>query len=183
MYQYLKFLAIIVSLIITALKNASLLYVAWTSDFVYFLLDDSLRVHERVGRYIAANLNFVPPLGLKLYDYGQLAVSATAGIILLLPLVWAYKNGSRMFREVSQDLALLILLLIFFGVVVDMAHSAIKLGWKITFLLGVIEDGGEMLSVSLILWYVFLMMVRNGDSGCYLADCARIVLTRRSTAP
>jgi hypothetical protein len=32
--------------------------------------------------------------------------------------------------------------MIFFGVVVGMAHTAIKLGWNINFILGVIEDGG-----------------------------------------
>ena len=181
LYQYLKFLWIIILLIFVSLRNASLLYVAWAAVFAYFLLDDSFQIHERVGRYIAANLSLVPTLGLRLQDYGELAVSAAAGIILFLPLVWAYRKGSRMFRKISQDFALLISILIFFGVVVDMAHIAIRLGRTVDFVLGVIEDGGEMLSVSLILWYAFLMMVRDRDSGCYLCDCARIVLTRRST--
>jgi len=181
LYQYLKFLWIIIILILVSLKNASFLYVAWAAVFAYFLVDGSIQIHERVGTYVAANLSRVPTLGLRLQDFGELAVSAAAGIILFVPLVWAYRNGSRMFRKVSQDFALLISLLIFFGVVVDMAHSTVRPGRTVGFVVGVIEEGGEMLSVSFILWYAFLMMVRDRDSGCYLCDCARIVLTRRST--
>ncbi|NJP10442.1 MAG: hypothetical protein HC866_13990 [Leptolyngbyaceae cyanobacterium RU_5_1] len=115
-----------------------------------------MQIHERIGGYIAANLSFMPILGLRLQDFGELAVSASAGIILLLSLILAYANGSEMFRKISQDFALLLCGLIFFGVVVDVIHVAINLGGKVNFVLGVIEDAGEMLSVSLILWYAFL---------------------------
>lgn len=181
MYQYLKYLWIIIILIFASLKNASLSYFSWASVFTYLLLDDSLRIHERAGSYIAANLSLVPILGLRLQDYGELAVSAAAGIILFLPLVWAYRSGSRMYKKIFQDFALLMFILIFFGVVVDMAHVAIQLGFKVNFVLGTIEDGGEMLSVSFILWYAFLIMVRDGYSCCYLCDCAHMILSRRST--
>lgn len=179
-YQYLKYFWITIILILVSLKEASLNYIAWVLVFVYFLFDDSLQIHERVGSYIAANLSFMPILGLRLQDFGELIVSAAAGIILLLPLVLAYKHGTRKFQKISRDFALLILVLIFFSVVIDMVHIAIKLGWEVTFILGVIEESGEMLSVSLILWYVFLVMVRDCDPGCYLYEYAATLLTRRS---
>jgi hypothetical protein len=179
-YQYLKFFWIIALLIHVSWKSRSLRYFAWTLVFIYFLFDDALQLHERVGGLIAANLNFMPPLGLRLQDFGELAVTAIAGICLLFPLIWAYKRGSQNFRKVSQDITLLILVLVFFGVVVDMAHIAISLGREVKFILGVIEDGGEMLSVSLVLWYTFLLDVRDDNAGCYLCDLVRIVLTRRS---
>ena len=181
MYQYLKFFWIIALLIHVSLKSRSLNYVAWAFVFTYFLFDDALQIHERVGSRIAANLNFMPPLGLRLQDFGELAVTATAGILLSLTLIWAYRGGSQMFRKVSQDITLLIFLLVFFGVVVDMAHVAIRLGGEVYFILGVIEDGGEMLSVSLVLWYTFRLETRSDNTDCYLCDLVRIVLTRRST--
>ncbi len=66
------------------------------------------------------------------------------------------------------------------GVVVDMIHIVVPLG-TVSFILGVVEDGGEMLVVSLILWYIFLLNVRGDNAGCYLCDFVRIVLTRRYT--
>jgi len=181
MFQYLKFFWVIIILIFASLKSASWLYTAWVPAFAYFLLDDSLQVHERVGEYIAASLGIAPTLGLRPRDYGELAVSAAAGIVLALPLVWAYSKGSRMFRRTSQDFALLVLIMVFFGVVVDMINVALGFNWTLRFVLGVIEEGGEMLAVSFIVWYAFLMMTRDHEYRYYLCDCARMVLTRRSS--
>jgi hypothetical protein len=183
MYQYIKFIWITILFLKLSLKNVSLHYVAWAGVFTYFLFDDSLQIHEKIGGYIAAKFNFVPLFGLRLQDFGELAVSAAAGIILLLALVWAYMKGSQMFRKVSQDFIFLVLILIFFGVFVDMAQQAINLGPVVSYILGIIEDGGEMLSVSLILWYAFLINIRDDDTGISLCDCIRIALTRRSILP
>jgi hypothetical protein len=180
MYQYLKFLWVIIILVYFSLKKSLPHYFAWVLVFVYFLLDDSLSVHEKAGAYIATRLDLLPMFGLRLQDYGELAVSAAVGIFLFSFVMWAYIKGSRIFRKISKDLVLLILILIFFGIVVDMAHIAIDLGWTISFILGVLEDGGEMFSVSLILWYTFLMIFRDSDSDRYLWDCVHIFLSRRS---
>ena len=40
----------------------------------------------------------------------------------------------------------------FFGVVVDMLHAAMPWGRCVW---GLVEDGGEMLMMSIIVWYVF----------------------------
>lgn len=181
MYQYMKFFWIIIILIFVSFRYAAVHYASWALVFAYLLLDDSLEIHETVGRYVAANTSLVPALGLRIEDYGELAVTAAVGIVLFLPLVWAYWKGSRIFRKVSHDFALLILLLVFFGVVVDMARIVFTTGWRGTFILGVTEEGGEMMSVSVMLAYAFLIAVRDESSGYYLSDCVRNLLPRRST--
>lgn len=180
-YQYLKFCWIIALLLLIAWKNRAWHYVTWVFVFLYFLADDSLQIHEHIGELVAANFNFIPPFGLRLRDLGELLVSATAATLLSIPLILAYRGGSQVFRKVSQDIALLILLLGFFGVVVDMVHVAINMGGKVRSILGVIEDGGEMLSVSLLAWYFFLLSVRRDLNSCYLCDLVRMVLKRRSS--
>lgn len=152
-YQYLKFFWIILIVILIALKNASWHYMSWAFIFTYFLFDDSLQIHEEVGWNISQSFNFMPILGLRIEDFGELAISSAAGIILLTPLVLSYRNGSKRFRNISQNLAVLVFVLLFFGIVLDMAHVVIKLGGRVSLILGTIEDGGEMLSVTLILVY------------------------------
>ena len=180
-YQYIKFFWVIVLLFNLSLKNRSLHYIPWVLLFTYFLLDDSMKIHGRAGYLISEHFNFTPFFGLQLQDYGELAISATAGIFLLLPLVWAYRKGTQIFRKISLDIGLLVLVLVFFGVVVDMMHAAVHLGNAVDFIMGLVEDGGEMLAVSLVLWYIFLLNVRGDNAGCYLCDFVRIVLTRRYT--
>ena len=180
-YQYIKFFWVIVLLFNLSLKNRSLHYIPWVLLFTYLLVDDSIHIHEEGGSFIKQFFNFTPPFGLRLQDYGELVITATAGILLFLPLVWAYRKGSQIFRKISLDIGLLVLVLVFFGVVIDMMHQAIHLGNSVYFIIGFVEDGGEMLAVSLILWYIFILNVRGTNAGCYLCDFIRIVLTRRYT--
>jgi hypothetical protein len=174
-YQYIKWLWIIIIFVFVSSKQTSKLYLTWTVVFAYFLLDDSLQVHERAGEFISGKLKFMPRLGLQPQELGELAVSVMVGAILIMPLSWAYATGPRVFRKVSQDITLLILILIFFGVAVDMLHSALDFGTAIGLLIGLIEDGGEMITVSFILWYVYLMLVRENEPDRYLCDCCRMI--------
>ena len=56
---------------------------------------------------------------------------------------------------------LLMLALVVFGVAVDMAHGAVPSETTAYFILGVVEDGGELVVASLILWYVFRLAVHD----------------------
>ena len=177
-YQYLKFWWIAALLLLIAWKNREWRHIAWGAVFLYFLADDSLQIHERGGLFIGPSLSFFPTFGLRLQDLGELAVSSIAAIPLLIFLLFAYRGGSQVFRKISQDIVLLILPLVFFGVVVDMAHQAIKGGGQVDFILGIVEDGGEMLSVSLLAWYFFLLSVRTDLRECYLFDFVRMIFNR-----
>jgi hypothetical protein len=101
------------------------------------------------------------------------------GMLLLAICAWAYLRGSHTYKKISNDMLLFIVVLVFFGVFIDMVHSSIKPGPVVSLGFGIAEDGGEMVVVSLILWYVFLLAVRNGDSDLFLHDLLRKLLTRR----
>jgi hypothetical protein len=168
LYQWLKWFWIIILWVYVAKSRRSFSYVAWGLVFTYFLLDDVLTIHENVGRQIADSLTLTPPLGLRLQDLGELAVWVVAGLILLFFVTWAYWRGSVAFRRMSWDMLLLVSVLIFFGVVFDMAQIAVDLGDNVHFILGLLDDGGEMVVGSLILWYVFLLAIRDENDFPYL---------------
>ena len=67
-----------------------------------------------------------------------------------------------MFKKISNDMFILIVFLIFFGVFLDVLHVSLRdIGWTFKFILGVIEGGGEMVSVSLLVWYVLRLNIRD----------------------
>ena len=167
-YQYIKWLWISILLIYVSKRKRSFNNATWALVFTYLLLDDALSIHEKVGAYFAKNFNFIPPLGLRLEDIGELAVTATIGIILLLLVAWVYLKGDQAFKKVSHEMLLLILALVFFGVGVDMVLIVLNLGGELDNILGVIEDGGEMLVASLIFWYVFILSTRDENSSSYI---------------
>jgi len=162
-FQYLKFIWIIALLGTLYIKTGRLQYLPWALMFIYLLLDDSMSIHESLGGVLASWLSLTPMLGLRAQDYGELIVTAVAALLIFPALILVYWKGAHSFRQFSQDLGLLLLLLVFFGVGVDMLHVlGNELGHGIGFLLGTIEDGGEMLAVSLCVWYVFLTVLYGG---------------------
>ena len=50
------------------------------------------------------------------------------------------------------------------------AHQAVKLNWAVDFAVGLLEDGGEMVVMSVIVWYVFLLSLHRGDVRSQLRD-------------
>ena len=153
-YQYIKEYWIVLLLFILAIKTKQGIYLAWSALFMYLLLDDSLEIHEKLGEYLAGYFDFQPGLNLHAHDFGELAVSILFGSILFLTVGFAYVHCKRVQKKVSRRLFILVLLLAFFGVVVDMLHVALP--WRES-VLGIIEDGGEMLIMSIIVSYVFYL--------------------------
>jgi len=119
--------------------------------FLYLLLDDYLGIHERMGGAWAAAAGFVPMLGLRAVDFGEAAVTAVAATVFLGAIAWSYATSrDATAQRYARTVLKLLFLLALFGVVFDMLHIA---AWQIDsqFLwmaAGLVEDGGEMLTAS-----------------------------------
>lgn len=170
MFQYLKYLWIMMLLFFISIKERSLFYFPFFLLFAYFLVDDALQLHEVLGKQIGEYISFVPPFRLRHADLGEIIVSSSVGLILLPALLAAYWFAARTNRKIFHDLLLLIFILVIFGVGVDMVHIMFSGSPRIELVLGIIEDGGEMLAVSLLLWYVFLLLRRLPGVRAYLLN-------------
>ena len=153
-YQYIKEYWIILLLLLIGTNRKSNLYFAWALLFFYFLLDDSLQIHEILGQYSAIQFNFQDKFNLRSQDFGELVVSLFVGIILFSIIgAFHYKSSTRE-KKRSKSLFFLVLILILFGIGVDMIDSMIPITfWKAIFAL--IEDAGEMIVMSIILRYIY----------------------------
>jgi hypothetical protein len=152
-YQRAKELAILVTLLVLLWKTSDILYLSWVLLFAYVLIDDSFQVHETVGLFLSERLYFVSALGLRARDFGELLVTGSAALLLVLLLLLTYRRGQPDSKHFTRILLILLLLLALFGVVVDMVHIQFS-GGGLGELLGTIEDGGELIVVSVTLWYV-----------------------------
>jgi hypothetical protein len=97
-----------------------------------------------------------PALGLRAQDFGEIAASALAGVVFLLLGLLSYRVSSPFARSVGIYILLGIILLAFFGVFVDTIHTF--LGYKFRWTnqpLEMIEDGGELIVVSIIFWFSY----------------------------
>ena len=149
-FQYIKEFWIFLMLIFAFIERKRFNYLAWSLLFLYFLADDALKVHERIGRVLSQDLTRV--YGLKAVDYGELVVTVIAGTIIFSFILITYNKSKSFEKWISKKLFSKVLVLVFFAVGVDMLHSAIP---SLDGFLGVLEDGGELFVMSLILAFVF----------------------------
>ncbi|GIK58289.1 MAG: hypothetical protein BroJett015_39520 [Chloroflexota bacterium] len=154
-YQYLKLALIAWLLAVLARQQRQPLYTVWLALFAFLLLDDALRLHETAGLWLA-NQTVLPPLvGLRPRDLGELLLTGMVALSLLTALVLAYQASQARARCFSQFLILALLALGIVGVGMDMLEQ-MATGWHVLHeLLIVIEDGGELIVVSVMIWLVY----------------------------
>lgn len=158
-FQYLKALTIAAVLAALAWRHRSATFGVWALVFLYLALDDALSIHERGGARLAGALALSPAWGLRAIDLGELIVLAATACAVALAVAALMLRGRAGLRRVSRDLLVLLALLAAFGVGVDALHAiAMGHGWLG---LGMVEDGGEMLVMSLIVAHV-LWRARTG---------------------
>jgi hypothetical protein len=157
-YQYLKMFWVIPLLIFMAFRSAPFLHLSWSALFAYLLLDDMLELHETLGVQVADLLVLQPAFGLRAIDFGELAISLFFGGLLFGLILVAWLLSDKTSRQFSNRLFIMVVVLAFFGVLLDMLDIII-FGAGNSFL-NLLENWGEMLVTSVIVWYVFI----NGDS-------------------
>lgn len=158
-FQYVKEYWIVLVLGIVVWRNYSHLYLGWLLLFIYILLDDTLEIHEKLGVIISDKLAFVPWLNLRAIDFGELVVSIFFGLFFLSFIATAYRFSDKISRKFSKYLILMLFALAIFGIVFDMLHIAVK-SPLLEPILGLLEDGGEQIVISVITWFIFLLPER-----------------------
>lgn len=155
-FQYLKelWIALIMGTVFWIRKN--LIYLFWAFLFFFFLIDDFAAVHEHIGSLVSKDMNMEAKFGLRPADFGELFAILIVGILFVLPLLIVFPKSDTEGKITSLVLTALVLGLVFFGVFVDLIHAASHhLSKYLSKFLAVVEDGGEMLVMSGILWYSF----------------------------
>lgn len=145
-------------------------YVSWLLLFILMLLDDSLKFHERFGSWVIEKFDYQPMFGLRAQDLGELTYVGIFGIILLFFLVGGYYYGDQKYRKTTIDLGLLFAVFLFFGIGVDMIHEFMDHNRYTLLTLILLEDGGEMVVLSLFVWYLYFLKLKPEDHNKFLYE-------------
>lgn len=162
-FQYVKQYWILIALALLTLKRKALLYAACGVLFAYFLVDDYAELHENFGEQLADYLQIPAMWMLQPYDFGELIVFAVYGCVSIALLGIAYWRAGGLDRSIAIEVVCLLGLIAFFAVGVDVLH-ALSLPETISNCLGAIEDGGEMMAFSLLLWRLMSAATRDIDA-------------------
>lgn len=126
--------------------------------FVILIIDDAFEIHEALGIFFADALRIPEFLGLVPQDRGEPIAYALLGLVCLTVLFMGYRQASAEARKVGLNFLKLFVALAVFGAAIDFIHGVSRniegtLGRATYFGLTVLEDGGEMVVVSLMAIY------------------------------
>ncbi len=155
-FQYIKEFWGTILLLVLAIKASNLLYFCWSLLFGYFLVDDSLGVHETLGYQVASTFGSSQIFGISTQALGELFVSGFFGLLFLIAIGVTYRsNEEDEAKEFSRYLFVLLVVLIIFGLVNGLFQgiAADRSVWQ--FILSTVEEWGEMLVMSAMAWFVF----------------------------
>ncbi|NKI26584.1 hypothetical protein HCG49_08415 [Arenibacter sp. 6A1] len=167
-FQYFKYLLVLGAIVYFFIKDKAYNYFSWFLLFVMLLLDDSLKFHERFGTWVVEQFNYQPAFGFRAQDLGELTYVALFGSLLLISMVIGFHRGNEEYKKKNIDLGLLFVLFLFFGIVIDMMHVLIGGGRYMQLIMVILEDGGEMFSLSFLTWYFFFLIVKPKTHNKYL---------------
>lgn len=162
LFQYAKWLAIVLLLTGMAASRKFAALTPWIFVFAYFLIDDSLRVHELIGAQFEEHFSFPVPFGLRMQDVGELTATAGFAMVLAVPFAVTFFKGAFKLNMLTLALIASVLSVAFFGVLVDMIAISFDGGRYSELFFLILEDGGEMVVASLTVWFVFLSAQSSG---------------------
>lgn len=153
MFQYLKYAGIMFALSQLFRKTRLPVLLLWIGVYGFLLLDDSMRIHERIGLDLVAWVHLADSGGLRGRDWGELIYAAIGGAFLIPVLVFVYIRSSQAARTISVNMAILLAGLLLFAVGGDAIHRLLSIT-AFDDLATIVEDGGEMLALSVTCFYV-----------------------------
>lgn len=151
-FQYLLYGICALTLGVLAVLQFSPLRLCFALLFALLLLEDSMSFHENFYLFADKYFPLSPMAALTVAQLWELVYTMIVGITLLSLLTYALlRSTDEGFKERAKFLLLCIMIMAGFGIGADQLHAMSQnLGYSAFFesLLGVVEDWGEMLSLS-----------------------------------
>lgn len=124
------------------------LYLAWAAVCGFLVADDLLGLHERVGGWLGRTVGDGSQAAAHTSEIFFLALVGTLVVPIAVASWWSRSLWERLWL---RRLTILVAVLAVFGIGVDALHTFVLWHHSLTLTLTTIEDGGELVVVSLIL--------------------------------
>ena len=169
-FGYAKLGAGAMLLVLVAAVRRRWLFAAWAAVLALALVDDSMQVHETAGGRLAERWALPEGvLGLRAQDLGEMAVWGLLAVLPLLVAAVLHWRSDRRTRRAGTAVAAVVALFAFCGIVLDQLH-VIGASGPHAQLLTVLEDGGELVALSLVVALGVALLLRSATSGQPPAD-------------
>ena len=173
-WNYAKLMIAVAALVLFWKSDRSASALIMIGLFVFLLVDDYYELHDLAGRYVGERLSIEALSSLHPQDSGELFVYS-AIMATVIPLLWiAFSKAQPDERLFIRALAASVVLLGLFGVAVDIVHGVLEV--LLSFLpelllkvfnrlMTILEDGGEMVAITVCAWICLVNLAQQRNSG------------------
>jgi len=163
-FQYLKFIGISIISFLLAINSRTPNFLFFMVIPIYLYWDDSSQVHERFGTKIASFIHEGNPSDTLITNFaykhiGEILYMSFISFILLIFFLISYQLSKASERYFLKKILKLFIIFGFFSIFVDSINPLFD-GF-IYKVLVVIEDGGEMISISYLTAFCFKYLINN----------------------
>lgn len=162
LFQYVKYIVIQLFLGNLLIVKKKYTLIPFLPLFFVLLIDDMYQLHSKAGWLVVHLLNLKSVMGIKALIFGQLTFISLAGIVFLSFSFLFYRKSSESIKRIFVDIFMLLAVFLFFGIAIDIVNQQFEQVYVVSSVLTVIEEGGEMIALSLLVWYFcFLVLESN----------------------
>jgi hypothetical protein len=143
----------------------------WMLIFVFLFVDDAFMMHEKLGAVFAEWSQIETQGTMRGQDYGEMVAWAPFLILFPILVLISHLRSEKLYRLDLWVLYVLAASMVGLGVALDILSRLYNF-WGHANIVGGIEDGGEMVIISLMLVHVFSLVKRNRPTpdGASLAE-------------
>ncbi len=172
-WNYGKLMLLCSTLVFLSVRLRRVSFSVMAFLFLLLFFDDYFEIHDRIGRAIGQKYWLGPLEILGPQNQGETFVYLIIFLIALV-LIWiVFATAQRQDRAFFESITVGIFVLGFFGVVVDVLHgfgnafvnsASGSLRYIINNAFVLVEDGGELLAISICLWLGLARLKQLSDS-------------------
>lgn len=156
-----KWVSIGILLLLLWMRSGMAMALSFAIVFAIVAADDIFLLHETIGALLVERLGLGPIAGLRAQDSGELLVWSFFGIIVVLAITVGFRRSDAAGQRVGRTMILFLGMLIVFAVGFDMLQIVFWDVDGVKQVLGLIEDGGEMIVGSVCVAYCAAIAVRT----------------------
>ena len=156
-----KWVSIGILLLILWMRSGMATALSFAIVFATVAADDIFRLHETVGALLVESLGLGAIAGLRAHDSGELLVWSFFGIIVVVAIALGFRRADAAGQRVGWTMILFLGVLIVFAVGFDMLQIVFWEVGGVKQVLGLVEDGGEMIVGSICVAYCAALTVRT----------------------
>ncbi len=154
--NYIKWLVLALVFFMAYFRDKATIMLSLALVVLILLADDSLQLHETLGPTVVHAIGLQNIIGVKAYTIGPMVIWAALGMVILSITLMGWRITPTELRSKLYPVFAYFFAIMFCAIGIDVIRELFDFPKIIKGILGIFEDGGEMLFLTAMARHVWL---------------------------